>query len=336
MEFVKRFAEMLPFLEPYPVWVKVLVGAWVALSAVLILCFVFVHPSPIPVSSVQILGRVVTSERRPVSTAAVEFVLSDYRTDTVTDSEGEFVLVTSVRNRNTARLRIAASGYRTYERNLKIDTETRDLGTFTLQRDPQSTKMPPARFNPTEVGAATDAFNENVQTWYEGADPSTGDMYAYLDSVAVDAQKLASVWFDLARELNANPDVDMTNAELMRETYQAYPPANLPPFSNLFAQRQNIPNTLAQRVGMKWASQYTAALEQTITARESARESLSQYLSSTTGTVSERERAASYLKNLNTAVIEMQNGSASLRAVAKAARADFSPHRTRTTSRGAG
>ncbi len=42
---MKRFIEtiylLIPFLEPYPSWIKVLVGIWVALTAVLIICFLF-------------------------------------------------------------------------------------------------------------------------------------------------------------------------------------------------------------------------------------------------------------------------------------------------------
>jgi hypothetical protein len=41
---VEALTLMIPFLAAYPTWVKLLAGAWIALSAVLVICLLFARP----------------------------------------------------------------------------------------------------------------------------------------------------------------------------------------------------------------------------------------------------------------------------------------------------
>lgn len=45
---METLALLVPFLAPYPAWVKLLAGAWVALSAVLVISLLFARPPHLP------------------------------------------------------------------------------------------------------------------------------------------------------------------------------------------------------------------------------------------------------------------------------------------------
>ncbi len=135
MDVLKRVSELIPFLEPYPNWVKALVSVWAFLTTALLLSLVLAQQQK-QRSQVVILGRVITASGTPVSAASIELTLSAAPTRTLTDSEGHFRVVTKGEALGVPGwIRIAASGYRTYERVVQPRSDAPDLGVFTLATD---------------------------------------------------------------------------------------------------------------------------------------------------------------------------------------------------------
>ena len=136
LDLLKRLSEVIPFLEPYPGWTKMLVGGWVLLSAVLLLSLLFAPRKTQQVEPFRLSGRVVSATGAPIPAAAVELSLAGAVLDTVTDSEGYFG-IEAARPATIAggRIRIAAAGHRSYDRVIQVQSDSRDLGSFTLQSD---------------------------------------------------------------------------------------------------------------------------------------------------------------------------------------------------------
>jgi hypothetical protein len=136
LDVLKRLAEVIPFLEPYPTWTKVVVGAWIFFSAFLVLSLLFAPRRTLTIEPLRISGIVLSAGGAPIQAAAIEFAVGGRTSETITDSEGHFG-IEATRPATTAggRIRIAASGYRSYERVIEVRSDSKDLGSFTLQPD---------------------------------------------------------------------------------------------------------------------------------------------------------------------------------------------------------
>ena len=136
MESLKKLAELIPFLEPYPSWVKVLVGAWTLLSATLLLALLFAPRTQKAPHALVVTGRIRSQLGAPIPAAAVELDFGTSRIDDFSDSEGIFSIEAAPDPKVTqGRIRIAASGYSTYDRVVQIGPESADLGVFSLRPD---------------------------------------------------------------------------------------------------------------------------------------------------------------------------------------------------------
>jgi hypothetical protein len=136
VEFLKRFGEFIPFLEPYPPWVKGVVAAWILFTAVMFVCLLFFRGRSQEPTPFHLSGRVVTAGAGPVSAAIVDLTGSGISATATTDSEGYFG-IDAARPAGTlrGRIRIAATGYRSYDRILEVQPSSSDLGSFTLTPD---------------------------------------------------------------------------------------------------------------------------------------------------------------------------------------------------------
>jgi hypothetical protein len=139
LDVLKRLAEIIPFLEPYPTWTKAVVGGWIIFSAFLILALLFAPRRSQTIEPLRITGLVISAAGVPVQAAAIEFAVRGVTSATITDSEGRFRIETTRPATTTdGRIRISASGYRSYDRVLEIRSDSRDLGSFTLRSDSSS------------------------------------------------------------------------------------------------------------------------------------------------------------------------------------------------------
>jgi hypothetical protein len=136
VEFLKRFGEFIPFLEPYPPWVKGIVAAWILLTAVMFVCLLFFRGRSEETTPFHLAGRVLTAGASPVSAAIVDLTGSGISATATTDSEGYFG-IDAARPTGTVRgrIRISATGYRSYDRILEVRPNSSDLGSFTLIPD---------------------------------------------------------------------------------------------------------------------------------------------------------------------------------------------------------
>jgi hypothetical protein len=140
VETLKRLSEIIPFLEPYPAWVKVLVSGWTLLSAVMLISLVFAPRRSQNVEPFHLSGKVVSTSGIPVPAASVELLIDDRRSQASTDSEGAFEFVPARPSSSVSgRIRIAAAGYRFYDRMVQIRSDGNDLGVFTLQSENPAT-----------------------------------------------------------------------------------------------------------------------------------------------------------------------------------------------------
>jgi hypothetical protein len=136
LDILKRIAELIPFLEPYPIWVKFFVGGWTLATAALLLALVFAPRKEQTVEPFHLVGRVLSTNADAVPTAIIELSVAEFREEATTDSEGYFGIdATRPKNTVNGRIRISATGYRTYDRVVQLRVDSTDLGIFTLQPD---------------------------------------------------------------------------------------------------------------------------------------------------------------------------------------------------------
>jgi hypothetical protein len=56
-DFLEKLVSLVPLLEPYPAWTKILISAWVLLSGVVVISLVFFKPSKIETQARNIAGQ---------------------------------------------------------------------------------------------------------------------------------------------------------------------------------------------------------------------------------------------------------------------------------------
>ena len=320
MELVKRLTELIPFLEPYPPWVKIIVGAWTLLTTGLLLVLLFTRPKDQRAEPLRLSGRIVTTTRAPVSVAAVELVMSDVRKETVSDSEGDFrIEISTATPARSARVRVAASGYKPYERIVEIAPDKRDLGTFTLQPDGPAIAASP-QFTPEQLAAVADAASESL-SWGADEPPTPDAVYNYLDSIAAEAAKLAQVWREVARDLNDRRTLDGPRIAAIRQKYDVVPRPNEPYFHELNAFLRYLPEATGGHLDASWNLKVTDELTEVLASREVSIEKLERYLRSVSATDGSQADVNADLRALNKAVHDLQVSASNLHALAKAIRA---------------
>ena len=319
MEIVKKLAELIPFLAPYPPWVKILVSGWALLTTILLLALVFAKPKDKPLEPLRLSGRIMTPAQTPVPVASIELLTSTTRTETVADSEGDFrVEVGPVDRPQSARVRVSASGYRTYERNVEIHADKPDLGTFTLQPDVPTG----VQFTPDEIAAVEDATRSYKRVNSRGIDPTRDQVCDYLDSVAAEADQLAAVWREIGRNLNANHNLDVKSIVAAEDKYQVVPRPNEPFFSDLRAFLYYLPQAMGNRLDPALKLEVTNQLTQLLQYRNASDEALQRYLQTLSqDAASSTADHRTSLGVLNKAIADVQTTAANLHALAKAVRA---------------
>lgn len=138
MDILKHVEAAIPFFAPYPDWTKALVAFWALLTTLLLIALLFAPRKPTEIPQSRLVGQVVdATSRSAVANASVEyFPSSGTPLRTTTDSEGRFDIDLSQGTVSlTGRIRIAAPGFRSLERNTSQSAPLTDIGLLNLSHD---------------------------------------------------------------------------------------------------------------------------------------------------------------------------------------------------------
>lgn len=181
MELLKAVSSLIPFLEPYPTWLKVVVSVWLLGTAIVIILMLFVpkqpavaekktdvvwkEPPPSSARSITIQGRIRDSATKsPLKGVTVRIVSpADVPTEE-TDSGGNFVTQIFLSAKQTGavlKLQASMAGYDDWTM-ARLVAEDEALGDIDLQRTKTAQKTPESRErNVSEKEAKTNITSIN-------------------------------------------------------------------------------------------------------------------------------------------------------------------------------
>ena len=231
------------------------------------------------------------------------------------------VLITARRNYRTGQLRINVPSNPESD-PIRISMRPVSAGS----RQPATPKL---AIDPRKMVAALKANPEVVRAALDNRDVTERDrnlkddeIFAYLDTVSLQAVTLANIWEDALKDLaQAQLEDDESRYRRLLEKYNLHPP-NVPWFSSLVEFYKLMPETVNGRLSDQWTRRLTSTLESLIQYRMTTRriiESLRIQSEGSEGFINKRSSTQD-LKELSRTIELLYGEAAALDVLAKAVR----------------